>query len=336
MRRTTDCRCPANRAVRHTVLLVVFAALWVALSGCSGSGRKFESGANLSALASNQASAAMFARRWLTVMYRDSPSAGPPQCPPSLEHEPTPEGLIIRIGNTDCSTGEYLQRFDGSGEGTVTYPDGSTETLWWDARVEVGPNETVRHQGQTFCDGTEWVFDFRVNSETLINANEGYFRLPPPDGRILDYAATHDQISGLHTLELQPDDGSHMTMRIQEADEMPDPAVPIVGTFQGPEGRSLSYEIVRGEGTPLVWTEWRSTTPEGLRGQYALGDEFAGYGPVEEGGETLGLLSWTSAGTAAFDRTGGGVLTGQASAASLDFLVDQWVYRLGQLGPTPR
>jgi len=112
--------------------------------------------------------------------------------------------------------------------------------------------------------------------------------------------------------------------------------VPVTGSFRDPQGATMDFQITRQPGDLVIWDQWRSTTPGGFSGTYRLGDQFTGYGEVLQGGEALGPLSWTGEGLATFTRTGGGELTGRPSAAALDFIVDQWIHKLGEFGPSPR
>ena len=321
-------------------LLVVLMGLGVILPGCSGGGRAFQSDTALNAFVADQATAALFAKRWLRILYPAAPTEAP-QCDPDVgQLEPVPEGYIWRFRNSDCSEGDYLLRSDGSGEGTVTYPDGTRMTEKWDAPTSVGPDEQIQHNELTYRDGAQQKLTGWVNYATNASSEEGTFTLPPPQRGTLAYSWSLDYyVNGLRTLELKPKDKSRLTMQIREGNDVeqgPAENVPVQGTYHDPQGRALEFSLTRAPGLPLTWNQWHATTPAGLEATCRLGNQFVAYGEVREAGEALGLLSWTKDGAASLIQTGGGELTGQPSAAALDFIVDQWVQRLGQYGPNPR
>jgi hypothetical protein len=164
-----------------------------------------------------------------------------------------------------------------------------------------------------------------------MNSEEGVMTLA--DGRSLHYTTTR----GFDSKELVVDAGAGgkltIAMPTKSFLELPDPSKPATGTFETPAGK-VTFTLTAAGGD--AWTQLE--TQEGtLAGTFLLGrGPMTGKGTLRSGGEVAATLTWDSVGNLKGTFADGSTAEAQPSAAVRDFMLDRWLWVLGEYGPSPR
>ncbi|MCX7597302.1 MAG: hypothetical protein N2512_00315 [Armatimonadetes bacterium] len=320
--------------------IAAFAAVLICVAGCGGGGGASTKAKTASTYLDDQATLSALLVHWLPIVfsavYREDYV---PQCPvEELLNEVYWEGEVLvthkRWRQSDCGIAEVFQRDYPDGlyslDETIIYPDGTRWTL--KQTQEWGDNGIIAHIEITFRTGARLV-------STLIgywdpgmpsNAEEGTVRLP--DGRSMAFQRTRwaDQ----EDLTLSSADGWRL-----------DASFPCQGVVQSPDtSRNAQGRLETNRGTTNftlsggdeAWTTL-STTSGHITGSFVFGrGPITGQGTVWSNGQVMATISWDAKGMLRASYADGTSAAYTPSAAARDFMIDRWLWQLGDYGPTPR
>lgn len=313
------------------------AAVLALVASCSGPGVSVDAirEVRVQQLAVDHVSAVLLLKGWLKIMYvKRIPGEG--SCQPEFHARRLPGGGRHTWGiMSDCTGFDYTIAADGSGQGTMTFPDGGVEQISWTAPVwegqlhrvdiiKVVPDGTTLEFTNTADYSQQGVPTSMIGSATLI------------DGRSMRFAL-HRQTQVNDRLRLDLPDGSVLEVTIpltsvEHAVHWPvfDPGG--VGAFVAAAGERIDFAVSgAGEG----WERWVFTADGGVRGEFTLTPGFAGNGTVTRGGVAIGALRWPQDGFGTLDLIDAGSAEITPTAAARDFQIDSWVANLAAMGPAP-
>jgi len=315
------------------------AVLVALLGGCSGGGGAVPADPDGGYLA-DQATVALVCLRWLPVLFPEVLHGQGDGCQPTdPEVTPNPDGTLnLRYRRSDCAEVQWVMDPTFlSGHAVVLYPDGGRETQAFELTPQPDGSAEVTEQ-RTFPDGaraetTITVAPWTAGDDPLLNTQQG--RLFLPDGRTMDFRRQEY----MKRSELSVDAHEGWTFDVQTPNvpgqTLPDLAATATGSLShSPEALTFALEAT----SPAAgfWDIMRVQTPSGLSGLFQLDDALKGRGTVREREQVAITLSWDVAGRVRATYADGRTASGAPSAAARDFLVDQWLWRLGEFGPSPR
>lgn len=319
-------------------LALCAAVVAVALTAsCSGPGVAVATiqQVGLQALAADHVSAVLLLRGWLKIMYwRNIPGAG--QCAQELHSGRLPGGGRHSWGTmSDCTTFDYNIAADGSGQGTMTFPDGGVEQVTWTAPVWVGQVHSVDIV-KSLPDGTTLDFTNSADYSQPLVATSFVGAATLPDGRAMDFELYRRPLDE-DLLRLVLPDGSALQVNVPLTSVEYALHWPVfnpggAGSFTAAGGERLDFGI---SGAGDGWERWVFTTADGVTGEFNLTDGLAGNGSLTRNGAVVGALRWFEDGFGMLDLVDAGSAEITPSAAARDFQIDRWVANLAAMGPAP-
>jgi hypothetical protein len=317
------------------------ALLAMLLAGCSGSGVSVEqsSGASLQALATDHMSALALFFGWLDPLYPELPTSWPP---PNWEF--LPDGTFRLWGTTsDGGQFEWFTHPDGSGDGSIQWPDGSQFTQANDAPVYNDDFTILQvHIVNTYPNGAQ--IETNLTSDyggpAFHQTSVGTAALPGEE----QMQFTWDRIDyDRDLLNLQLPDGTSLTLTIPITTLPGKPYWPRFGDTGDPSGPPTGILTVPGHGElrfwvtgSASWSQWRFLAADGTEATLALDEDHSGSGQIKDQyGQTVGALSWTAGLAGTLSLVGAGTEDVSPSAAAQAFRLDQWVRNTALLGPAP-
>ncbi|MCD6350735.1 MAG: hypothetical protein J7M26_01340 [Armatimonadetes bacterium] len=328
-----------SRGWQGGALALVAGLLLVA--GCSGGGGAGKVANPQGDYLSHQATVAALCLRWLPVLFPDSiPRSNLGVCQATPPQQTVkPDGTItLTYQRSDCAqvtwtlTPDFLK-----GDGEIHYPDGGVETQHFETTIAPDGTATVQDERHfpdgAWCLSTVTLPPWGGGADPLLNAQQGQFHLP--DGRRMDF-----QMEGyMKHMALAVDGHEGWTFALQApakpGEAKPDLSGQASGSLRGsPE--ALTFALEDSDRAGECWDTMRVNTPEGLSGLFQLDPFLRGKGTVRRKGQIVMTLSWDRGGRVKATYADGAGASNNPSAAARDFLVNQWIYKLGQFGPSPR
>jgi hypothetical protein len=315
-------------------------AIGVLLTGCSGGGRDVTAQvAPAGTFLSDQSTVAALNMAWFSYLFpgcfRATSGGCVPNDPGPVEN---PDGTFTwHFTDSDCSDQTWSISADGgTSDGRIVFPGGGVETVHSVTTSAPGGTSTIT-QSSTFPDGSQLtsviqLAPFSTDPDRLLNGQIG--TMTTPAGRRLDFTAnryvSHYQISA---------DGHEgwtysLTAPTTGAIDVPDTTRAATGSLsRGAEVLQFTLPASPGQ------TQWKTmtvTAPGGISGAYNLGVTLTGTGTVKQSGQILMTAQWGGDGLITATMADGHSEVGQPSGAAQDFLVDRWLWALGDFGPNPR
>lgn len=324
----------------RTAAVVLLAAVVVCLAGCGGGGVGRTQAKTASTYLDDQATLSALLVRWLPVVFSGTYREDyVPQCPvEELLNEVYWEGEVLvthqRWRQSDCGIADVFQRTypDGltSYDETVTYPDGTRYTMR--QTQEWGDDGVLAYTQITFRNGARLVSTtilYWVPGKPLSD-EQGTLTLP--DGRRMQFQKTRwaDQ----DDLTLLSGEGWRFdaSFPCQGMWQKPDTSQPAEGSLETPRGQTDFTLTGSGE----AWTTLSTSSGE-ITGSFVFGrGPMDGRGTVWSNGQVMATVSWDAEGTLRASYADGTSAAYTPSAAARDFMINRWLWQLGDYGPNPR
>lgn len=321
-------------------VILLMTVMLVLAGGCGGGGVGSTKAKTASTYLDDQATLSALLVHWLPIVfsgaYREDYT---PQCPvEELLFETYWEDEVLvthrRWRQSDCGVVEVFQRDYPDGlyslDETIVYPDGTryamTQTQEW------ADNAVLAHTQITFRN------EARLSSTTIIywepgmpmTDEEGTLTLP--NGRRMQFQKT--RWGEKDDLTLLSGEGwrFNASFPCQGLLQMPDTSRAAQGSLQTPRGTTDFTLTGSGEG----WTTL-STSSGDITGSFVFGrGPISGQGTVRSGSQVTATVSWDAAGNLRATYADGTSAVYTPSAAARDFMIDRWLWQLGDYGPNPR
>ena len=323
-----------DKAWTSVLCVVSMAALLAA--GCSGPGVDIAAiqPVGLQTIASDHISAVVLLKSWLNILYPSADGAGP--CEPERHYERNPDGSIHFWGtNSDCSVYDHTTQADGSGQGTITFSDGSVAHFTWSA-VTIVNGVMSQDVHQEFPDGVTLDFTFSIDPNPPDYGQSWTGSALMAKGQQMDYTMVRlpDKVDHLH---VDLPDGSALDVRIPLTTAPGVRYWPIFdpgasGHFNAPGGERLDFAL---SGEDDYWSHWTFDTADGTSGVFELDEDFGGAGNLTRDGSVMAALLWQQDGTGTLSLVDAGAVDVTPSAAACDFQIDRWVASIAAMGPAP-
>jgi len=331
-----------RRMAMRTSVIVLLLVVVLSLAGCGGGGAGTPQVKTASSYLDDQATLSALLVHWLPVVFSGSYREDyVPQCPvEEWLNETYWEGAVLvthrRWRQSDCGEAEVFQRDYPDGlssiEETILYPDGTRFVMTQTQEWSTSPNGVIAHTQITFRSGARMASVMTIfwDPGMPMNTEEGTLSLP--DGRRMQFERT--RWGDREDLEITSAEGWHLTASfpclgvLQE----PDTSKAATGSLVSP--RATTDFSLTGDGE--AWTNL-STSSGDISGTFLVGrGPVEGRGTVWVNGETLATLSWDDEGVLRVSYADGTSAAYTPSAAARDFMIDRWLWQLGEYGPNPR
>ncbi|MBM3497164.1 MAG: hypothetical protein FJX74_00695 [Armatimonadetes bacterium] len=331
-----------------TPVILVGAVLSCLVAGCSGPGTPAEPAElrELRDAAADHVTTVLLVKRWFAILYARQETvlgggaADAQACIPEwvqLPPEPgDPSGLERWRGTmSDCTVIDLVRdKWTGAGYQTFHYPDGRTKTVTFQS-VD-GGQYNAHTVEETLWDGAQLVYERGIDPYS--RKQEQYERgtATLPDGRSI--AFLHLRNTDRDVLELDPDDGSRLEIRVPLTGTLASPFEPLLakgasGTYESPSGDRQTFWLWGEAGTR--WDRWALEARGGVTGGFTVEADFSGAGALRREGAALGVLRWQSTGEGRLEPVGAAAIQVAPSAAARDFQIDQWIGNIAAMGPMP-
>lgn len=317
--------------------------------GCSGPGAGVvpRDVQELQGAADDHLSALLLVKRWFTIMHpRDMAAAadtGAAQsCPISVDEnvpaEPgdPPGSSRTHIVLSDCSTVEYLEFADGSGERVFRYPDGREKLMTWTA-TQANGELRWRDAVETYWDGATLAYRSGWDRASTVFAAYKRGVATLPDDRTMDFEWERDLTADALGLTASSGEQLRVDMSLHSLPDRhyaPLYADGAAGTYRNAEGGRQEFAL--GSSTGAAWDQWTLLCAAGTQGSFTLAPDFSGSGRLTRAGDLLGALGWLPTGMGTLDPVMATAIDAVPSDAARDFLVDSWIGHNASLAPKPR
>jgi hypothetical protein len=236
---------------------------------------------------------------------------------------------------SDCTTIDLVRdKWTGAGYQTFHYPDGRTKTVTFQS-VDGGQYRTHTVE-ETLWDGARLVYKRGIDPYSRKHEQYEQGTATLPDGRSM--AFLHLRNTDRDVLELKPDDGSQLWIRVPLTGAPASPFEPLLskgatGAYENPAGERQAFRLWGESGAR--WDRWALEARDGVTGGFTVEGDFSGGGSLRRGGAVLGVLRWQPTGEGRLEPVAAAAIQVAPSAAARDFHVDQWIGNIAAMGPMP-
>lgn len=318
---------------------VAAAVVALVLAGCSGGGRDVAAQVQpAGSFPTDQATLATLNMTWLPVLFPTVFRVGGGGSPTVDDPVTNPDGSTDwHFVDSDGSVEDWHASEDGtSGTGHIVHPGGGVQTVTMATVFNPDDSFTVAEH-RVFPDGSRLDRDYfcpawSPDLDRLFNSQTGVMTLA--DGRHMDLKMWQ---YGLHfVLQVDGHEGwiYEVTAPTLQSMEVPDTSRPATGLLT--RGAVVTQFTLPANPGLAQWRSMTLTAPGGYSGTYQLDPALTGQGTVKQNGALLMSVQWGSTGAVAETFADGLSQISQPSAAARDFLIDKWLWALGQSGPNPR
>ncbi len=322
-------------------MVCVAVAVTLLVVGCSGGGRDMRAQvAPAGTFLSDQATVLALNMAWLPVLFPTSFNPGAGTVDPVV-NDPTENGdgtwtwLFV---NSDGSSQTWTLSEDWMiADGRIVYVDGKVATVHM-ATTDNGDGTSTIDQTVDLPDGSHLVTRIKIEGPSsdpgrLLNSQAG--TVTTASGATITFTAeryfTHyvltaaDAHAGwVYTL----------TAPTNQALEKPDTSKAATGSLT--RGTQVTSFALPANPGGQRWTAMTLSAPGGISGLYDLALALTGTGTVKQSGQILMTVQWGGDCLVTATLADGKSEVGEPSGAARDFLVDRWLWALGDFGPNPR